>query len=535
MARILLFLVQLAVLVAAAVWIADRPGEVRIRWLGREITADVGVLILAVFLLMLLAAVGYHLWRRLLRAPGLASRAFDRGRRRRGLQALTNGLVAVAAGEADEARRWSRKADQLLDEPALTQLLAAQVADLDGDRERARALFDAMLARPETRFLGLRGLVQQALAEGDTQAALGYVEEAHRLRPDTPWVLDTLFDLAERDGRLAEAGRVLTEARRRGVLKPAEADRRRAVVLLEESQRAEQSGDAPAALDRAKQALRLAPELTAAALRAARLAAHLGKPREGERLLERAWTVKPHPALAELYLGLARAGSAAERLKLLRRLTGGQPDQTETRLALAGAAAEAGQWAEARQLLAPHEAAPPDQRFARLLALLAEAEAGDAGRARHWRDLAASLPPPPVWTCGSCGQAQAEWQPRCIHCGAFDALAWKPGPVGLAATLPAPAPAAAPQPPAPPPAAAPAPPPAPAPAPAPAPPPAPPEPAPTPAPTVSKPAAPKPATPKSATPSQPASAPPASPPPPDLAAGGAQPTLSPEDAARRGL
>lgn len=430
MLRTVIFLLQLAILAAAAVWIADRPGQVTIRWLGREITTEVGVLLLAVFLLMLLAALGYHLWRRLLGAPGETLRAMGQSRRRRGLQALSNGLIAVAAGEVEEARRWSRKAEQLLDEPALTQLLAAQVAEIDGDHERAHQLFDAMLARPETRFLGLRGLVQQALAQGDTQAALRYVEEAHRLRPDTPWVLDTLFDLAERDGRLAEAGRVLAEARRRGVLPAAEADRRKAVVLLEDSLQQEQQGETPAAFDRAKQALRLSPELTAAAQAAARLAARLGKTREGERILERAWTLQPHPALAELYLGLTRPGNALARLRLLRRLTGGQPEHPETLLVLAGAAIEAERWSEARSILAPLEQAPADQRVARLFALLAEVEEKDPAAAQAWRERAAALPAAPTWHCKACGQAQTLWQPRCARCGGFDSLVWSAGPPG---------------------------------------------------------------------------------------------------------
>lgn len=474
MLRLVLFLLQLAVLVAAAVWVADRPGEVRIAWLGYEIVADIGVLILAVFLLMLVAALAYRLWRRLLRAPRDTRRMLRRGRRRRGYQALANGLVSVAAGDADEAGRWARKAEQLLDQPALTLLLSAQAAQLAGDEAAARRHYEAMLGESETRFLGLRGLVQLALRQGDTTAALGYVEEAYRLRPETPWVLETLFDLAEREGRLAEAGRVVQEARRRKLLPPGEADRRRAVVLLEEAEAEARAGRPDEAIGRARKALRLAGELTPAAAMAARLLAERGRRREAERLLERAWTLRPHPELSRLYLSFHGEATAAQRVALARRLTGGQPDAVETRIAIAEAALEAGLWAEAQAALEPLEEAPPDGRVALLAARRAEGEEESAEAAR-WRRAASELPAPPQWTCGQCGETHRVWRPRCGGCNAFDSLAWKAGPTGLLPALPPAAPAADP-PAADPPATAP-----PAEEPAPAPPPAPPpEPAPTP-------------------------------------------------------
>src|SRR5207244_3592662 len=79
-----------------------------------------------------------------------------------GYRALTQGMVAVAAGDAEEAQRQARKADVLLAEPPLTLLLSAQAAQLGGDEDAARRFFSEMLNRPETEFLGLRGLLMQA-------------------------------------------------------------------------------------------------------------------------------------------------------------------------------------------------------------------------------------------------------------------------------------------------------------------------------------------------------------------------------------
>jgi len=431
MGRLLLFLIQAALIVAAAVWIADNPGEVQLDWLGYEIRAHVGFLILAVVLLMVLAGLLYHGWRRLLSAPRSVRQTIEANRRRRGYQALTNGLVAVAAGDAAEARRWAKRSERLLDEPPLNLLLNAQAAQLADDEAAARQSFEAMLLRPETRFLGLRGLVQQALQANDSKAALNYVEEAYRLRPDTPWVLETLFDLTEREGRLDEAARVLREAKRRRALPAAEADRRRAVLLVEQAIAAERAGEAAQALDKARAALRLTPDLTAAARLAALAAQRLGRTHEAERILERAWTASPHPELSRLYLTLNPEATPAERLKLLQRLTGGQPQHLETRLALAEAALAAGLWAEARHALEPLERDPADARVALGAALLAEGERNDHEAAARWRVRAAQLAAAPLWTCGLCGATSGEWQPRCPTCGGFDSLTWRPGPQGL--------------------------------------------------------------------------------------------------------
>src|SRR5208337_2920792 len=128
-----------------------------------------------------------------------------------GYRALTQGMVAVAAGEPREAQRFARRADLLLADPPLTLLLSAQAAQLDGDDAAAKKFFSAMLDRAETEFLGLRGLINQALRSGDRGTALYLAERAMVLRPNTGWVVESLFDLEVRQVRWEAAWKTLTQ------------------------------------------------------------------------------------------------------------------------------------------------------------------------------------------------------------------------------------------------------------------------------------------------------------------------------------
>ena len=64
------------------------------------------------------------------------SRYFDRNRERKGFQALTEGLLALAAGEGRLALNRAIKAEKYLAEPHLTTLLVAQAAEAAGDTRR---------------------------------------------------------------------------------------------------------------------------------------------------------------------------------------------------------------------------------------------------------------------------------------------------------------------------------------------------------------------------------------------------------------
>ena len=434
MIRVLLFLVLLAAVAGGAAWFADHPGRVTVTWQGYRIDTSVGFLAFAVALLVVVGALIDRAWRMLRRAPGAIARGRREGRRGRGYRALIQGLVAVAAGDAGEARRQAKRVERLLGEPPLTMLLSARTAELAGDEAAAERCFTAMLDHPETEFLGLKGLLAQASRKDARAEALELARRAYRLKPETPWVLTTLFDLQARDGRWQEALATLEEAIRWKAVDAADGRRWKAVVFHELSGAAQAAGETRDALERARKAHDLAPEFVPAAVHLVALLVQAGQQRRAARVVERAWARAPHPDLAKAYAGARPVADALQRVKHLQTLEGLRPGHLESRIALGEAALEAELWGEARRYLDGAAGAGPQARVCRLMARLEEAAHGDTGAASRWLGRAAEAAPDPAWICRRCSAATPSWRALCDRCGAFDSLVWRsPGPAAALA------------------------------------------------------------------------------------------------------
>lgn len=422
------FLFKLAVLVAAAVWVADRPGQVSLDWLGWRIDTTVGVLLAAVLLLVVVTAVLYRLWGLVVGSPRRMRARRGERQRLKGYRALTQGMVAVAAGDAEEAKRQARIAHGLLPEPPLTLLLAAQAAQLSGDETAARRYFTAMLDRPETAFLGLRGLLNQALAKGDTAEALKLATRAHAERPDAGWAAKALLDLELKQGEWISARRTVKAVEKLKAIGGADSRRIEGVTLVEQA-RLEPEPVRATAL--ARDAAKLLPEFVPALAIEARALARAGRARDAEKVIEKAWgRGLAHPTLAAAYAAIRPGETALERARRFEKLASTRPDHAESRLALAETAVAAGLWGSARKALEAIEAVmkdAPSARLCRLMARLEEGEHGDLARARRWLMAAADAPPDAAWVCGHCGAVAADWSGRCGHCNSFDSLAWKEG------------------------------------------------------------------------------------------------------------
>jgi len=426
--RALPALVVIILLIAVAIFIADRPGTVELDWQGWRVDTNIAVLALGVALLGTLAAGLFHLLRKLATAPTRYLRWRHERRREQGFRALTQGMVAVAAGDPEEAMKHSRRADALLADPPLTLLLSAQAAQLNGDHGAAKKYFSAMLERTETEFLGLRGLLMQALHAGDEAAALHLVERAKALRPKTPWVLHRLYHLRARAGQWVAAEAALAEAIARKAVENATGRHHRAVLLHEQSREAEAAGDVARAATLADKALSYDRGFAPAAIHLAQLQKGQSHARRAIRTLLTAWREAPRPDLAQAFTDLFADETPLQKVKRLETLAAANPSHLESSLALAAAALDAKLWGEARRHLMAAGAGGPDPgpRLCRLMAQLEEAEHGDQAAAHAWMARAAAAPvADPAYVCENCGAEVPAWTAHCPHCQAFGGIRWQ--------------------------------------------------------------------------------------------------------------
>lgn len=423
MIRLIVFLAIAIALSLFATWLADHPGRAALTWGGTHVETSLVVLVIGVVVIGILLVILFEIYRLIRGAPRRFGRRRRHGRTEKGYQALAQGLVAAAAGDTSAAKALNRRADRLLGHAAPpTLLLSAQTAQLEGDEGTARLTFQEMLRHGDTEFLGLRGLLAQAIKDGDDQTALRLARRAYQRRPNTPWVLTTLFDLQARAGLWSEAESTIRDMARHKLIDRATATRRRAILLHQQAAGQQAAGRPYEALRLAQKAHKLQPDLAPLALQASALAEQTNQPRVAAKVIEAAWKAQPHPALAKTYLGLNGAAAPDERLKTMERLYQLQSQPLESELALAEEAIAARAWPAARAALERARKLGPTAKVYRLLAEVAQAE-GDAEAVRTFLAQAVDAPPDPAWVCATTGEVRREWSAFGPD-GRFDSLRW---------------------------------------------------------------------------------------------------------------
>ncbi|MDF2142000.1 heme biosynthesis HemY N-terminal domain-containing protein [Paenirhodobacter sp. CAU 1674] len=440
--KIALFLVAVAALTMGATYLAESGEGVRLILLGKEFTlgplqAVIVALLTFVAVWVLLKAVGLIVaFLRFLNGDETAiSRYFDRNRERKGYEALAEGLMAVASGEGRLALSKAARAERFLQRPELTNLLTAQAAEVAGDTKMATAVYKRLLGDERTRFVGVRGLMKQKLAEGDTDTALKLAEKAYALKPKHQEVQDTLLKLQAEKGDWKGARDVLSTKLRQGLLPKDVHKRRDAVLALQEAKGVLDEGATVEAREAAIAANKSSPDLIPAAVMAARAYIAKGNAKHAARVLHKAWEAQPHPDLAAAYAEIAPDESPAQRLKRFEKLLALRPDHEETRLLQAELNIAAEDFPAARRALGDLAEVHPTARVLTIMAAVERGEGADDAVVRGWLTRALSAPRGPQWCCDKCQNIQAEWSPVCDNCGGFDTLSWRE-PVQGAVPLP---------------------------------------------------------------------------------------------------
>ncbi|SHJ87484.1 HemY protein [Shimia gijangensis] len=429
--KILLFVAAIAGLTYGAGYLMESEGGVMITVAGQEFTLGPLLAVIALVALVVLVWVTLRLVSFLIAVlkflngdETALSRYFDRNREKKGYQALSEGLMALASGEGRTALEKARKAEKFLKQPELTNLLTAQAAELAGDKRKATEAYKTLLTDDSTRFVGVRGLMKQKLEEGQTDTALKLAETAFALKPRHEETQDVLLGLQAETGDWSGARETLNAKLRAGNL-PRDVHRRRdAVLALSEANDIMDDAKPIEAREAAIEANRLSPDLIPAAVMAAQGYIAQDKPKYATRVLKKAWEAQPHPDLAAAFAAIAPDETPQERIKRFKTLTKNNSDHAEAKMVLAELNIAAEDFPEARRALGDLFESDPSTRSLTIMAAIERGEGSSDAVVKGWLAKALTAPRGPKWVCSSCHNIHSEWSPVCGNCQSFDTLAW---------------------------------------------------------------------------------------------------------------
>ena len=402
--------------------VADMEGKLIIQWPGGEIQPTIMQAVLVFIALLILVMFLWTLFRMVMSSPEAFSRYLSIKKKKKGVEALSSGLIALGAGDDIQAQRYAMQAKKTLPNDPMTLILRAQAAELKGDVQQATKLYESMLATSDTEVFGLRGLYMLALQQNEIEAATQYAARAVQRRPDLSWAVIGLFDLQCKSRLWRAALETLKIATDKKHVPSKLAKRQRAVLLTALALELEDS-HMDEALNFASEASKLAPSLIPASVVAGRIHASKGHMGPALKVLRKCWKLAPHPDLA-VVSAFARPGDSVrdrlERIKSLAKLT---PGHKEAVLAVASAAVEAQDWATAREALGPLLRGRPTQRACTLMARIEAADGGDTGQVREWLARGIQAMPDPQWVAD--GVVADEWAPLSPISQKLDGFEWK--------------------------------------------------------------------------------------------------------------
>ncbi|WP_455477869.1 heme biosynthesis HemY N-terminal domain-containing protein [Bartonella sp. B10] len=405
MIRIFVYTFVVCVLGIAFGWIANHNSIFVITFLHlRFSTSLLTVLIILIFLCGALAFLWWLVYI-VFSIPSAISNYFYKRHQKRGYEALSQGILAVFAGDSISAKKMEERVVKYLTghhEP-LVKLFQAQTLSLQNNSACAIALYEEMRKEASTRLAGLYGLFREAMNTKAYDAAQQYAEEALMLSPALSWANQVVLDHLSASERWDEALYVFERAQNalpRSVRSTVE--RRHIQALLLSGQALHLFETHPMAARTAiLKAHKLALELSLDSIPITAIAADilykLNETRKADKMIIAAWQKNPHPDLGALYL--EREKGAVGKLKKAKTLAAYNKDTFESAFLIAKAALDAGEVTLARKYAQKALQYHPRESVYLLLADIEEAQGNNQVKARQWLSLALHAERDPVWMC----------------------------------------------------------------------------------------------------------------------------------------
>ncbi|WP_413154200.1 heme biosynthesis protein HemY [Bartonella sp. cb54] len=435
MIRVFIYSFVVSILGLAFGWVANHNSVFVITFLHFRFSVSLLTILSGIILFCGIVALVWWFLSVIFSVPSALSNYFYKRHQKRGYEALSQGILAVFAGDGLLAQKMEARAVKYLagNYESLVKLLQAQTLSLQNNSARAIGLYEEMRKDTSTKLAGLYGLFREAMKTKAYEAAQQYAQEALTLSPALSWAHQVVLDRLSAEGKWDKALDVFERAQKAlpySARSTVERYHTQALLLSGKALHLFETHPVEARTAILK-AHKFVPDFVPITVIAADILYKLNETRKADKMIIAAWQKEPHPDLGALYL--AKEEGAVGRLKRAKTLVSYNKDTFESAFLIARAALDAGERTLAREYAQRALQYHPRESAYLLLAEIEEAQGNNQGAVRQWLSLALRAERDPVWMCD--GTIFSSWLAVSPISGRLGCFKWKAPPCKPPLTL----------------------------------------------------------------------------------------------------
>lgn len=423
-------LAKIFLLIGLAAVLVGVSGKTHIDVQAYSIEVSTGVFLLCLLVIVALLLFLGRLFYDFMRLPSDIKMSIRSRRQSKGYQALITSIAASSAGDYAQAYHQAKRAYRLLpqEQTAIALLLKAQAADYLGHHRDSTASYQALLANKNSAFLGLKGLMNQSLDQGDQVQALLFAREALTQQPRQPLLIKAVYELELANRLWGDALIHLKAVHGTKVYGDVEYCQAMQVLYLILAQDAHGQGRFSEEMSGLKKAYALDVYFIPAAVMLAYAYIRRGKYLKARGIVKKIWCAHPHPDLLPVWEELfpsntVKGDVGIAKLKWFEWVLSFQPENVDALCACAQAAMDAGLWGEARGFLERASLIRPTVKVYTLWSVLEE-RMSRHDSAKLYKEKALRAVSDAAWICAKTHRVFDRWVGVVEPEGYFNSLVW---------------------------------------------------------------------------------------------------------------
>jgi|GEM_PF-4965413 len=423
MIKLIIWLAYFLVIAFAGIWLFDNQGHITLQWLGYQIDTSVAFVILSLIFLGFITAILVSLIRNIfVKLPNKIQQKSAQNKLANGHQYLMQGFNALAAGDVKKAKKFADKSAKLLQYNNIINLLKAQIAIVAGNSGEAETYYKALAKNKDTKFLGNKGLISQAIKNDTPNKALEIAEDLLITNQKSDWLNESVIDLALRQEEYNKASKYLAHAKSKRSINKQKYNEYTAVIKYLQAKNALKKQADLEAASLLQESIKHNTKFAPALFELHNLYVKAADKKQLNKFIKTHWASLPNMNFANSYLQNIEDNKPAKQIKLVSSLVKELDDpfslwlKAKTYLA-------ANKLDDAKQALNQAMQSFEGAEFCLFMADIEKLQ-GNVQSVKHWQDRAAFANNKYGWQAQNSGKIYDSWQVFCNVTNIFNDIGW---------------------------------------------------------------------------------------------------------------